>query len=630
MERSPSTANVSDIEENLMISIFGELDPESEEFLKDWIPILSPDFNFAQTLSRCYQEVEEIAALFEKYGLEKDKTFLPIIKCTFLLAALAVDNLKRRTGESFLSHLETSAKNEIELFYQAKTAVNIQIKNIKKETKNLVLAILHDVLEDVLDVLGQRIIHYKSEEQCERGGVAAKQEEFLKDLYRFVKENFGSNVAETLAEFFTNFSKRLKVSRHIYEKDAVVKIGKGEKITLSSEDLGRNDYVIKIIAAKHLMNLSVSFAEKLHNLETPGEMKPEKLLELYHFADALMATGLRYHAKTFLEAFFNHYLEQRGEYVRDTFKSKLKEKKKIDQEAYEQNKELIRKNLDSIFGENNYQIEYKELNNWRVHEMMLMLYLKKEKDGEVKKHLRDSDSVGHYFFSKDMVNDPIFAEIFRQVITGRVIVKVKDEHADKLHQWRKKSKLKEFGLSDQVLNLFKFEGFSMFNSTDYYAGEGSETLNAIGYQAVCFNLIRQETSTKIKKLLTGALNLKDWEGVVSFKIMSESDYARNEYGQAVDFSKKGDERSAQILNHYKENRIKKLIGEDYYALYEILGKKLLGEYLDKKVKEVMNVGEKRELGEKTIAEIMQEISLLVKEGLFLHEGLDKTCVNLDF
>lgn len=600
---------------------------KSQNFLQDWATLLEPDFSFEAAYDFAKTHLDEMQTLKAGYGFSEDSTEDKNLQMrASIVAYLGHYGQMRNTGVSYLEeHIVKSAKNELASIYEAKEKAGINIRQISKVTKNQIEVTLHDVWEDVVGNLKEKILHYKEENSISGDQKLDKQKEFLMDLEAFFNREFRIDTTLTLVEFFTNFSQRL-YTEHSLKK---AKLEPTNKIDLDREDLGRNDFVIKMISARHLMNLLSLFSEKTHNLKSIEQMGRTKMLELYHFAHALLKTGFRTYAKIFLQTFFAHYLEERPSDVKTIFQEKVSKKSAQDKESFIQNQETLESNFDKIFGEGNYEIEYLSLYDWRIHEIALMLYKKHEPQEEELKKKRDTDEMGHYYFSQEMLNDPLFDEVLQNIITGRIIVKVKDEHADKLHKWRKTSCLSYFKNSDKWFNRLCIDDFDTTNVTDYYRGEGPKELQILDYKGVTCNLIKSQTNNKIKRLLRRFFKTNFPEKVLTCKIMTEKDYDRNEYGTSVDFSSSGEAKQKQILQYYKDY-LKELLGEGNYEIYETLGREKFGVSLDTLVKDILDVGENKEMGEKYIFEIMKEVSLLIKDGIFLHRALDKTYVNQSF
>lgn len=549
----------------------------------------------------------------------------------------------RTNGDSYLMHLEEALVIFLKSLFEEKKLrektglPNKQITSIQKVIRAGIKILLHDTKESIIGKILKKIDQPNGSQTDSINTMQIKLD-FINSFNQTIELIFGKEIADSLTYVFTNFSERILTANSLRE------IKKG-KINLSKEKVGRMDFIMRALSVDTKEDFRVTVSDKMQNAKDPQNMGKTKLLEFYNFAYVLLKIRNRASAKLFLKTCFDYYLKNREEGVKEKFEKLLNEKVKKDKACFEQYESILRGDLNNLYGDDNYTLEYKELDPLRVHELVMKRYF----DGSPKKlqKKQSKDKMGHYLVSNQILEDPDFLKIFAETITGRAVVRIKDSFKD-FHKTR--------GEGNPLQN------FQQVARVDYFDREGNPKLGATGYQAdaylikpkketqdffeeasIAVDLIAKripfsiakiwsKTFVEIKKTLN-KLNIKNHknknveEEILSLKFVTETVNYRNEYGEKSFFDEMPDDGkfSERLANLRKD--LKEMICEDNFRILTRISKEPNGVDLRKKVSEIDDFNDlSKEIQEKAIWEIFVKVSDKIKDDLFLNDLLASGCV----
>lgn len=567
-------------------------DRESVEFAKKYVALLGDEFDAKACLSWINESLDKIqkfnktengSLLYPNFNSEiKDKkTYFAL----FLAYILHFNQTRKVDGSDYKVHLIEAIRNRFS-FLKKEHEVFHMIMACRTAMNGVFKLLLHDGVEDMFENLGDKVLLYNTDcdsKDC-KNSKAEKQKQLYADLIRQLYRVFedDEDVVNSILYVFTNFSKRILTVNSIKGK-------------LDKEDMGRINFLVRIFSITKIEDLILTLSEKLHNLKTKEVMSDSKMIEYYHLAIALMGAGIRGAGKDLLKEFFPYYLNRNDPEAAQTFQIMLEQKRESDKRTFSTYQSSLEESFDSIYGAGNYEIIYRELDAWKVYEIVLQ-EMKKEFPDKMQNNAKD-DSLSYYFVNDSVIKNPDFQNILQKMPTYRVVVKISDECDGDFH--RSKAK-------------FALDGFTFLPETvtDYYNKDGNPNLVRADYKAFCFSML---------------LNGKN--KIVPFKMLLEKDFNRNEYGN---FNSKFNEKENKFVKvrsvvnfaHFC-NEIKKIIDEK--AFNELLEK--MTEYpegvdLDQTMQEFLNLSKNDKYAKFKIKNVLKRISIRVRDFLRLYPWLE--------
>lgn len=574
---------------------------ENVAFVEKMISLQKCEFSETDCLKWVSDVLGEVNLLIRENDLcEKFENAPNDLTCALVFCYISHWSYKRKSGESYLVHLKGVLFNVIESIINEKKLrdktllSDSKIVNTQKFIRTGIKAVLHDVVEEVFQVLTIDHDDKKSMEVRDRTKLLESQLAFSKELEKMLHLIFGSDVADSLMHVFTNFSERPLTA---------YSIEKGETGALNKEDLGRIDFLISTLSLVQEEDVDIKSADKKHNLKTKEKMKETKMLEIYNFIYLLYAMRKRANGKSLLDNSLYYYLGERGNKVKEKFYFLLNQKEKYDENVFRSQKGTLLKDLNDLYGEEKYSLRYVKLGAAKIHEMVVNEYYKQntDKDRFSEKH----DAMGHVFVTEEILDDPIFKTIFNNALTGRVVVEVNDD-VD-FHRIRAEN--------------LQFANFVITSRKDFYGEEGNRSLRASEYMA--------DSLIVTPKVANDSLgNLKANNGLINLKLLTYSDSYHNEYGDNSCFNRLGNVPPSNKIFYNMLKNVRNILGRENYNVLKIVLNEICGVNLMMEVGDLTDVNNiSKATQRKKIWEILKSCSDKVKTGLFLGPLLETGYAN---
>lgn len=351
--------------------------PEAERWVDEKIEIMKRELDSSSIADCVYVDFE-------------------MVREAFLFAYLSHFGQRRKVGQiPYAQHLFGSICQYIHI-KEKEYKVRRPPEDMKVDfTNDFIKLLLHDLLEDFL-----KGIKIKTEEK----------QAWFTFLSAYLELRFGEDVSKFVSYVATKFTKRpftkLPDTEDMKEKMA----------------LSRLDFISLVLGiteeTRNAAELLLKAAERQDNLATVGDLPnaDRKGMETYNMALAAFVGGFRSPGKDLMGEGFRHLYPGEKQKVFMRFEKIVAEWQEKDRKNFEDVSSDLHGEIAEILGHDDFDVQYRPLAIWRVHEELMRVY--KTANG-------DDEMGGLNLFNDEILDDGDFKKVLEKTYLGRIVIRTR-------------------------------------------------------------------------------------------------------------------------------------------------------------------------------------------------------------